>query len=95
MTLSFSNFPLNTEANTKVSLINKTTCAFNKFRKMRENTPPASPFHDEDDELVYVGDDIDEVIEQLEQIPDDEAIEEEGECGSVIHCMKCNFLTRF
>lgn len=52
---------------------------------MRENTPPASPFHDEDDELVYVGDDIDEVIEQLEQIPDDDAIEEEGECGAVIH----------
>lgn len=60
---------------------------------MRENTPPASPFHDveEDDELVYVGDDIDEVIEQLEQIPDDDAIDEEGECGTVIHCTSCNF----
>lgn len=45
---------------------------------MLENTPPASPFHDEDDELVYVGDNIDDVIEQLEQIPDDDAIEEEG-----------------
>lgn len=45
---------------------------------MRENTPPASPFHDEDDELVYVGDNIDDVIEQLEQIPNDDAIEEEG-----------------
>ena len=39
---------------------------------MRENTPPASPYHDEDEELVYVGDDIDEVIEHLEGIPDNE-----------------------
>jgi hypothetical protein len=38
---------------------------------MRENTPPASPFTTEDDELVYVGDDLDEVIEHLEAIPDD------------------------
>lgn len=62
---------------------------------MREDTPPASPFQDEDDELVYVGDDIDEVIEQLEQIPDDDAIEEEGECGSLIHCSSCESLIRF
>lgn len=33
---------------------------------MRENTPPASPFNDDDDDLVYVGDDIDEVIEHIE-----------------------------
>ena len=52
---------------------------------MRENTPPHSPFspkkddesddqvHPEDDEdLVYVGDDIDEVIEHLEGFPVDE-----------------------
>lgn len=49
---------------------------------MRENTPPASPFHDENDELIYVGDDIDEVIEQLEAIPDrdedEDEIDEEG-----------------
>lgn len=48
---------------------------------MRENTPPTSPFHGEDDdeEVIYVGDDIDEVIEALEQIPDaTEPIEEEG-----------------
>ena len=38
---------------------------------MRENTPPASPLNDEDDELIYVGDDIDDVIEILEQVPDD------------------------
>lgn len=43
---------------------------------MLENTPPASPFHDEDDELIYVGDNIDEVIEQLEEIQDDEADDE-------------------
>lgn len=46
---------------------------------MRENTPPASPYNDEDDDLIYVGDNIDDVIEQLEQIPDDEPIDEEGE----------------
>lgn len=49
---------------------------------MRENTPPASPFHgeDEDDELVYVGDNLDDVIEALEEIPDDGPIDdEEGE----------------
>lgn len=46
---------------------------------MKENTPPTSPYHDEDDELVYVGDDIDEVIEHLEEIPDNEEIPEEGE----------------
>lgn len=42
---------------------------------MRENTPPASPFHNEadDEELIYVGDNIDDVIEQLEEIPDDGA----------------------
>lgn len=44
---------------------------------MRENTPPASPFHDENDELVYVGDDIDEVIELLEAAPDREVDEDE------------------
>lgn len=43
---------------------------------MRENTPPASPFHGEDDELIYVGDNIDDVIEQLEEIPDEGGIEE-------------------
>ena len=34
----------------------------------QENTPPVSPYNDDpnsDDELVYVGDDIDEVIQQL------------------------------
>lgn len=46
---------------------------------MRENTPPASPFNEEDDELVYVGDDIDEVIEHLESFPDDGEVEEDGE----------------
>lgn len=46
---------------------------------MREDTPPASPFNDEDDELVYVGDDIDEVIEHLESFPDDADIEDNGE----------------
>lgn len=51
---------------------------------MRENTPPSSPFHvedvedEEDDELIYVGDNIDDVIEQLEAIEDDGAIDEEG-----------------
>lgn len=45
---------------------------------MRENTPPASPFHDEDDDLVYVGDNIDEVIEELEHFTDDGAIAEDG-----------------
>lgn len=45
---------------------------------MRENTPPASPFNDEDEELVYVGDDIDEVIDQLEEVPDHEDIDDEG-----------------
>lgn len=47
---------------------------------MRENTPPASPYQgldDDDDELVYVGDDIDEVIDQLEEIPDNENIDDE------------------
>ena len=52
---------------------------------MRENTPPHSPFSpktddetddyvnpEEDDDLVYVGDDIDEVIEHLEGFPADE-----------------------
>lgn len=39
---------------------------------MRDNTPPASPYHNDDEELVYVGDDIDEVIEHLEGIPDNE-----------------------
>jgi len=39
---------------------------------MRDNTPPASPYHEDDEELVYVGDDIDEVIEHLEAIPDNE-----------------------
>jgi hypothetical protein len=46
---------------------------------MRENTPPASPYNpEEDDDLVYVGDDIDEVIEHLEQFPDEEPIDEDG-----------------
>lgn len=45
---------------------------------MRENTPPASPFHEEDDELIYVGDNIDDVIEQLEEYQGDEPIEEDG-----------------
>lgn len=51
---------------------------------MRENTPPSSPFNDEE-ELVYVGDNIDEVIEHLEGIPDTEMddIEEEGEFRNV------------
>lgn len=46
---------------------------------MRENTPPASPYQDDDEELVYVGDDIDEVIDHLEAIPDGEEINEEDE----------------
>lgn len=46
---------------------------------MRENTPPASPFNPEDDdELIYVGDNIDDVIEALEEIPDEGAIDDEG-----------------
>lgn len=49
---------------------------------MRENTPPASPYQEEDDELVYVGDDIDEVIEHLEGMPDNN--EELGEEGKQI-----------
>lgn len=46
---------------------------------MRENTPPASPFND-DEELVYVGDNIDDVIDHLEALPDNEMeeIDEEG-----------------
>lgn len=47
---------------------------------MRENTPPASPYQgldEDDDELVYVGDNIDEFIDQLEEIPDNENIEDE------------------
>jgi hypothetical protein len=39
---------------------------------MRDNTPPHSPYRNDDEELVYVGDDIDEVIQHLEEIPDDE-----------------------
>lgn len=50
---------------------------------MRENTPPASPFNEdfneEDDELIYVGDNIDDVIEQIEAFPDGGADEEGGE----------------
>jgi hypothetical protein len=49
---------------------------------MRENTPPTSPYHESDEEdLVYVGDDIDEVIEHLEGMPenDEEEIDGEGE----------------
>lgn len=34
---------------------------------MRENTPPTSPHHEDDEDLVYVGDDIDEVIDILKQ----------------------------
>jgi hypothetical protein len=46
---------------------------------MRENTPPASPFDGrDDDDLVYVGDDIDEVIEHLENFQGNEE-EEDGE----------------
>lgn len=45
---------------------------------MRENTPPASPYHEDDEELVYVGDDIDEVIDQLEAMPDGGEEIEEG-----------------
>lgn len=55
---------------------------------MRENTPPTSPLHNEDDELVYVGDDIDEVIEQLEAIEDDGAIEEED--GKIVEFKPAN-----
>lgn len=41
---------------------------------MRENTPPSSPYRtdEEDEELIYVGDDIDEVIDQLEEMPEEE-----------------------
>lgn len=46
---------------------------------MRENTPPASPFHvEEDDDLIYVGDNIDDVIELIEDMPENEPVEEEG-----------------
>jgi hypothetical protein len=47
---------------------------------MRENTPPHSPYNEEDDdeELVYVGDDIDEVIEHLEATGNDEEMSEDG-----------------
>lgn len=45
---------------------------------MRENTPPASPFHEEDDDLIYVGDNIDDVIEQLEEYQGDDPTEEDG-----------------
>lgn len=42
------------------------------MRENGENTPPHSPYNpEEDDDLVYVGDDIDEVIAHLEEIPDD------------------------
>lgn len=40
---------------------------------MRQNTPPASPYNDEDDELIYVGDNIDDVIDMLEEVPDEGA----------------------
>lgn len=49
---------------------------------MKENTPPASPFDDQeedDDDLVYVGDNIDDVIEHLEEFPDNQEISDEGE----------------
>ncbi|KAG5672261.1 hypothetical protein PVAND_002402 [Polypedilum vanderplanki] len=41
---------------------------------MRNNTPPTSPYQndDEEEEFIYVGDDIDEVIENLEEIPDND-----------------------
>lgn len=48
---------------------------------MRQDTPPMSPnsIHPEDDDdLVYVGDDIDEVIELLEGLPDNEEPNDEG-----------------
>jgi hypothetical protein len=41
---------------------------------MRQNTPPASPYNDEDDELIYVGDNIDDVIDMLEEVPDEGAV---------------------
>lgn len=49
---------------------------------MRENTPPTSPYHgeeDDDDDLIYVGDNIDEVIEQLEEFPENEDMDEDVE----------------
>lgn len=49
---------------------------------MKENTPPASPFddqEDDEDDLVYVGDNIDDVIEHLEEFPDNEVVSDEGE----------------
>lgn len=61
---------------------------------MRENTPPASPFHGEedDDDLVYVGDDIDEVIEHLEQMPDGGPYDEDGK---MIHAGICRIMKVF
>lgn len=38
---------------------------------MRENTPPTSPYNvEDDDDLIYVGDNIDDVIDLLEEVPD-------------------------
>lgn len=47
---------------------------------MRENTPPASPFHNEDEELVYVDDTGGEII-QLEEIGDNEGEDFDDEDG--------------
>lgn len=49
------------------------------MKEKAENTPPASPYNEEDDDLVYVGDDIDEVIDHLESFPDNEEVSDGGE----------------
>ena len=65
---------------------------------MKENTPPASPFNNDDEELVYVGDNIDEVIEHLEEIPDNEMEDvEEGKNElnfEMTHSISCEFFRR-
>lgn len=46
-----------------------------EIKENQENTPPVSPYNEDpnsDDDLVYVGDDIDEVIEHLENAGDPE-----------------------
>ena len=46
-----------------------------EIKENQENTPPVSPYNEDpnsDDELVYVGDEIDEVIQQLEEADDED-----------------------
>lgn len=62
---------------------------------MKQNTPPASPYHPEDDdELVYVGDNIDDVIAHLEEVPVDEsAADADDEGEEIIHSYNFNEMT--